>query len=231
MKVLLTAIIACCFIVSCDKAPDVNEVTPASSMDSASYAIGLQIGKTFKEQSIDIDHNMLSAGIRDAIAEKPLFPDSVLQRCVMAIQEKAMIKMQAEQAKKSDSMSKAGNVFLAQNKTKPGVITTASGLQYQILSEGKGARPTKENKVRVHYTGTFIDGSIFDSSVQRGQPVEFPVMGVISGWSEALQLMSVGSKYRVFIPSSLAYGDQGAGQAIPPGSTLIFEVELLDIVK
>jgi len=231
MKVFLTAIAASCLIAACNTAPEVNEVKPETAADSTSYAIGLQLGKSFKQQFIDIDVNMMGAGIRDAMADKALMTDSVLQKCIMAVQEKAMVKMQAEQAKKSDSMSKAGNDFLAQNKTKPGVVTTASGLQYQILSNGNGPKPTKDDKVRVHYTGTFIDGRVFDSSIQRGQPIEIGVSSVIPGWTEMLQLMPLGTKARIFIPSSLAYGDQGAGQTIPPGSALVFELELLEIVK
>lgn len=231
MKVFLTAAAACCLLVACDKAPEVNEVTPATEADSSSYAIGLQIGKSFKQQSLDVELNMLAAGIRDAMAEKPLLADSVLQTVMMKLQEKSMKKMQEEQTKKADSSRKLGDAYLAENKTKPGVVVTASGLQYQVVTEGKGPKPTKDNTVKVHYTGTFIDGKVFDSSVQRGQPVEFPVTGVIPGWTEALMLMNVGSKYRVVIPSNLAYGDQGAGQTIPPGSVLVFDVELLAITK
>ena len=139
--------------------------------------------------------------------------------------------MQAEQTQKADSSRAAGDGYLAQNKTKPGVITTASGLQYQVVAQGNGPKPTKDNTVKVHYTGSLIDGSVFDSSVQRGQPVEFPVAGVIPGWTEILQLMNVGSKVHVVIPSALAYGDQGSGQTIPPGSVLVFDVELIAITK
>ena len=126
---------------------------------------------------------------------------------------------------------KAGEAFLAANKTKPGVVTTASGLQYQVITEGTGPRPLPSDKVKCHYHGTLLDGTVFDSSVDRGQPVDFPVTGVIQGWVEALQLMPVGSKWKLFLPANLAYGDNAAGPKITPGSTLIFDVELLEIVK
>ncbi|MBC8124617.1 MAG: FKBP-type peptidyl-prolyl cis-trans isomerase [Candidatus Kapabacteria bacterium] len=231
MKVFLTAALACCILAACESTPEVNAVKPANELDSTSYAIGVQIGKSFKQQSLDVDINMLAAGMRDVMAEKSLFADSTLQSVMMKIQERAMKKMQEDQTKKADSSRAAGDAFLAQNKTKPGVITTASGLQYQVVSKGNGPKPTKDNTVKVHYTGSLIDGSVFDSSVQRGQPVEFPVTGVIPGWTEILQLMNVGSKVHVVIPSALAYGDQGSGQSIPPGSVLVFDVELIAITK
>jgi FKBP-type peptidyl-prolyl cis-trans isomerase FklB len=131
---------------------------------------------------------------------------------------------------KSGPNKKAGEAFLAENKTKPGVVTLPSGLQYLILKEGDGPKPVLSDKVRCHYQGSLIDGTVFESSIQKGQPIDFPVSGVIRGWTEALQLMPVGSKWRLFIPSVMAYGDHPAG-AIQPGSTLVFEVELLAIVK
>ncbi|MCX6141031.1 MAG: FKBP-type peptidyl-prolyl cis-trans isomerase [Candidatus Kapabacteria bacterium] len=231
MKVFLTAALACCILASCTKAPEVNEVTPATEVDSTSYAIGMQIGKSFKQQSLDVDINMLSAGMRDALAEKPLFADSVVQTVMMKLQEKSMKKMQEEQTKKADSSRALGEAYLAQNKAKPGVVTTASGLQYTVIAAGKGPKATKENTVKVHYTGTLIDGRVFDSSVQRGEPIEFPLANVIPGWTEVLQLMNPGSKFHVVIPSALAYGDQGQGQTIPPGSVLVFDIELIAITK
>jgi FKBP-type peptidyl-prolyl cis-trans isomerase FklB len=138
--------------------------------------------------------------------------------------------VQKEKAEKAGPNKKSGEAFLAENKTKPGVVTLPSGLQYMVLQEGTGPKPVATDKVRCHYQGTLIDGTIFDSSIKRGQPIDFAVTGVIRGWTEALQLMNVGSKWRLFIPSDLAYGDQGSG-AITPGSTLIFDVELIDIVK
>ena len=134
-------------------------------------------------------------------------------------------------AKEANKTKEEGEKFLADNKTKSGVITTESGLQYQVITEGTGAKPTAEDHVKVHYTGTLLDGTKFDSSIDRGEPAEFPVSQVIKGWTEGLQLMPVGSKYIFWIPSDLAYGDRGAGQMIKPNSTLKFEVELLEIVN
>ena len=150
------------------------------------------------------------------------------------LQQKQAEKMEASRKANAgiiETNHKAGEAFLAENKTKPGVVTTASGLQYMVIKEGTGPKPQPSDKVKCHYHGTLIDGTVFDSSIDRGEPIEFPVTGVIQGWVEALQLMPVGSKWKLFIPPSLAYGDNAAGPKITPGSTLIFDVELLDIVK
>jgi FKBP-type peptidyl-prolyl cis-trans isomerase FklB len=149
----------------------------------------------------------------------------------MAYMQKQYAAKNAEAGKAAEGNKKIGAAFLAENKSKPGVQTTSSGLQYIVEKEGTGAKPVATDRVKVHYTGTLIDGKVFDSSVQRGQPAEFGVTEVIKGWTEVLQLMPVGSKWKVFIPSDIAYGDRGAGADIGPGSTLIFDIELLDIVK
>jgi|688.fasta_scaffold119369_3 FKBP-type peptidyl-prolyl cis-trans isomerase FklB len=238
MKVILTTVVAAAVLAGCsNQIPEINGVTAESNGDSTSYAIGLQIGKSFREQGIEVDSRAFIAGIQDAIGEKPLFPDSVVQKVLMSVQEKAMKKMQeneqkkqAEMAKGADSIRKIGNDFLAKNKTKAGVTTTASGLQYEVIKQGNGPRPTASQTVVVHYTGMLIDGKVFDSSVQRGQPAEFPVGGVIPGFSELLQLMPEGSKFKAYLPNELAYGPQGSDR-IPPGSVLVFEVELLGIKK
>ncbi|MBL0321209.1 MAG: FKBP-type peptidyl-prolyl cis-trans isomerase [Ignavibacteria bacterium] len=209
----------------------VNSVKPTTQKDSASYAVGMQIGKSLKDQGLDLDVSQLTAGLRDMLAGKPLLTDSELQACMTALQAQAMAKMQAESAKKGDANKAKGEAFLVENKKKAGVMVTPSGLQYKVVTEGKGKKPTKDNTVKVHYTGTLIDGTVFDSSVQRGEPIEFPLSGVIAGWTEGVQLMTVGSKYMFYIPSNLAYGANGAGQTIGPNETLIFEVELLDITK
>ena len=153
--------------------------------------------------------------------------DSIRQVFTMQLREHQMAGMKAS----SEKNTQEGETFLAANKTKPGVITTASGLQYIIEKQGTGPKPKATDKVKVNYEGTLIDGKIFDSSIKRGQPVEFPVNGVIPGWTEALQLMPVGSKFKLFVPANLGYGDRGAGPDIGPGAVLIFEVELLGIVK
>lgn len=190
-----------------------------------SYTIGQQIGRQLKAQGMDIDTGTLAASIDDVMAGK----ESKLKPAEM--QEVMMKAEQAEQAKQEAAGKEnreKGDKFLADNKGKAGVKTTASGLQYLVLQEGKGKSPKATDMVKVHYKGTLIDGTQFDSSYDRGQPAEFPLNGVIRGWTEALQLMKVGGKNRLFIPSAMAYGPQGR-PGIPPNSVLIFEVELLEI--
>lgn len=209
----------------------VNSVKPTTAKDTTSYAVGQQIGKSLVDQGLDLNVDQLLAGLRDMMAGKPLLSDEALQAAMMKLQQETMARMQAENAKKGEAAKAKGEAFLAENKKKPGVMTTPSGLQYKVITEGKGNKPTKDNTVKVHYTGTLIDGTVFDSSVKRGEPIEFPLGGVIAGWTEGVQLMSVGSKYTFYIPSDLAYGPNGAGGTIGPNETLIFEVELLDITK
>lgn len=192
----------------------------------ASYAIGQQIGTNLKQQNIDFDADALVAALKDASAGKNEMTKEDMQAAMMKLQESAM-KKQNEQA---DNNKKAGAEFLEKNKTQPGVKTTASGLQYIVEKEGDGKTPTANDTVKCHYRGTLTNGEQFDSSYDRGQPAEFPVSGVIPGWTEALQLMKVGGKMKLFVPSDLAYGPSGR-PGIPPNSVLIFEVELLDVVK
>lgn len=193
----------------------------------ASYAIGLQIGQQLKDSGLkDLDINAIKQGLEDVLTEKqPILSLNELHDALRQIHERAM----AEKKKEAEKAAQAGVDFLKENLTKDGVKSTESGLQYSILKEGDGKIPAATDTVRVHYTGKLIDGTVFDSSVERGQPAEFPVNGVIRGWVEALQLMPVGSKWRLYIPQELAYGSQGAGASIPPFSTLIFDVELLAI--
>ena len=193
--------------------------------DKVSYSIGMQIGFNLGRQKVDINPDILAAGIKDALANKPqLTPDQV--KDVMAQFEKDMEQKQKELGEKNKS---EGGKFLEENKKKPDVKTTASGLQYKLIKEGTGAQPKATDMVTVNYRGTLIDGTEFDSSYKRGQPATFPVNGVIKGWTEALQLMKQGSKYQLFIPANLAYGERAMGPDIGPNSTLIFEVELQDI--
>lgn len=194
----------------------------------ASYAIGLQIGQQLKDSGIkDLDLSALKQGLEDVLTEQqPALSLEILHDALRQVHERAM----KEKEKEAEKIAQAGVDFLKENLTKEGVESTESGLQYTVLTQGSGKLPTSSDSVRVHYTGRLIDGSVFDSSEQRGQPAEFPVNGVIRGWVEALQLMPVGSKWRLYIPQELAYGSQGAGAAIPPYSTLIFDVELLDIL-
>ncbi len=194
-------------------------------MKKISYALGVNIAGSFKREGIkDVDFVSFSKGFRDVMEENGL--EITLEEANQTLQE-FFTEMEG---KKQNENVEAGIAFLAQNATKTGVVTLASGLQYQVLVNGNGTKPTANDKVKCHYHGTLIDGTVFDSSVQRGTPAVFPVNGVIAGWVEALQLMNTGSKWRLFIPSNLAYGAHGAGQHIGPHTTLIFEVELLEIV-
>lgn len=196
-----------------------------NASDSFSYAIGLSLANFYKQQGIsDINNQYVLKALTDVKNGKPLLDENQANNCVMT-------RMQSIKSEKASGNKKAGEAFLAENKKKAGVITLPSGLQYQIIKEGTGAKPTTEDQVKCHYIGTLLDGREFDSSVKRGEPIVFAVTGVIPGWTEALQLMPVGSKWKLFIPSNLAYGDNQAGPDIKPGSTLVFEVELLEIVK
>lgn len=192
--------------------------------DKVSYSIGLQIGFNLSRQKVDINPEVLASGIKDALGGKPqLNPDQIKE--VMATFEKDMEQKQKEAGDKNKT---EGVKFLEENKKKEGVKTTASGLQYKVVKDGSGAQPKATDTVTVNYRGTLINGTEFDSSYKRGQPATFPVNGVIKGWTEALQLMKVGSKYQLFIPSALAYGERSVSPDLAANSTLIFEVELLD---
>ena len=193
--------------------------------DKASYAIGLNVGFNFKRQNVDVNQDAFTAGFKDAIAgKKPLMTEQEVRDTMMAF-EKDMQQKLSETATKNAAEAEK---FLAANKTKEGVKTTASGLQYKVMKDGSGTQPKSSDTVTVNYRGTLTDGTEFDSSYKRGQPATFAVSGVIKGWTEALQLMKVGSKYQLFIPASLAYGEQGR-PGIPPNAPLIFEVELMDV--
>src|SRR5438067_502373 len=193
--------------------------------DKVSYSIGMNIGFNLSKQKVDINPDILAAGIKDSIAGKPqLTQDQV--KDVMAQFEKDMEQKQKQAGEKNKA---DGAKFLEENKKKPGVKTTASGLEYKVEKEGSGPQPKPTDMVTVNYRGTLIDGTEFDSSYKRGQPATFPVTGVIKGWTEALQLMKVGSKYQVFVPSNLAYGERSVGPDIAANATLIFDVELLDV--
>jgi|ERR1700678_1361761 len=198
--------------------------------DKFSYALGMKMGANFKKQSVPVDPSILARGIRDAVAGgKTLLTDDEAQAAIMEVQKDVQKQQQAKTEQASAGNKKEGETFLAANKGKDGVVTLPSGLQYKILQEGKGPKPAATDSVVCNYRGTLIDGKEFDSSYKRGQPATFPINGVIKGWTEALQLMPVGSKWQLFVPSDLGYGDSGAGPDIGPGATLIFEVELLSI--
>ena len=198
--------------------------------DKISYAIGMNVGTNLQKQSVDVDPAILLQGLKDGIAgSKPLLTEEEARTLLMQLQEDTR-KKQAEKAQQMGGANKTeGDAFLAANKNKEGVVTLPSGLQYKILKAGTGPKPSAADSVVCNYRGTLINGTEFDSSYKRGQPATFPVNGVIKGWTEVLQLMPVGSKWQLFIPAQLAYGDRGAGADIGPNATLIFEVELLSI--
>ena len=199
--------------------------------DKASYAIGMNIGKSMKKDEIDVDPEILARGMKDAIdGKQSLLSDQEMQTVLTTLQNDVRKRQQEGFQQASEKNKKEGEAFLAANKDKPGVITLPSGLQYKILQPGDGPKPTATDTVVCNYSGTLLDGTEFDSSYKRGQPATFGVGQVIKGWTEALQLMPVGSKWQLFVPSSLAYGERGTGGGpIGPNATLIFEVELLSI--
>jgi len=198
--------------------------------DKVSYSIGMEIGKNMKRQSVDINPEFLGRGVKDAFSDgKPLMTDEEMKEALMAFQKEMMVKQQELAKIAGEKNQKEGEAFLAENKKKEGVITLPSGLQYKVIKAGSGNKPKATDTVSVHYQGTLVNGTEFDSSYRRGQPVSFPVNGVIPGWTEALQLMEAGAKWQIIIPSNLAYGDRGAGPQIGPNATLIFEIELISI--
>jgi len=223
MKLIVPVVVAFCFAVTVfaeEKPPQLKDLK-----DKASYSIGLSIGFNLRRQNVDLNQDAFVAGMKDALSSrKPLLTEQEVRETMVAF-EKDMQQKQGELAKKNAAEAEK---FLAENKTKDGVKTTPSGLQYKVLKEGNGAQPKSSDTVTVNYRGTLLDGTDFDSSYKRGQPANFAVSAVIKGWTEALQLMKAGSKYQLFIPANLAYGEQGR-PGIPPNSLLTFEVELMDV--
>lgn len=205
-----------------------------NSKDSAGYALGVRLLQDLQSQGLDgVNLAMMQKAMNDVLQKKKLLiAEESLNNCIVSfITERNKIKMAEAEAEMSLA-KKAAKDFLDANGKRTGVVTLPSGLQYEVIKDNpNGEKPTATDKVKCHYHGTLIDGTIFDSSVERGEPVDFPVNGVITGWQEALQLMTVGSKWKLYIPSSLAYGDQGTGGKIGPGAALVFEVELLSIEK
>ena len=217
MKIQLIVVLGIVLLASQVSAQEKTDLK--NQKEKISYIIGMDIGNNLKKQSVEVDPNILAKGIGDALAGgKPFLTEQEI-RDTMAVFQKEMA------AKKK----KEGEVFLAENKKKDGVKTLPSGLQYKVIKKGSGKKPTSSDTVTTNYRGTLIDGTEFDSSYRRGQPATFPVKGVIPGWTEALQLMEVGSKWQLFVPSNLAYGERGASPNIGPNATLIFEIELISI--
>jgi FKBP-type peptidyl-prolyl cis-trans isomerase FklB len=227
MKLLSTAASAILFflVISCNSQTNtVKDVQLTNEIDSVSYSLGLNVAKNVKAQGLeDVNIDAILKAFNDIYSENELMlSEADAGQCLNAYFQKAQLA-------KSEEGIKAGEDFLEQNKAKDAVTTLESGLQYEIITEGNGDKPGLEDKVTTHYHGTLMDGTVFDSSVDRGEPVSFNVNGVIPGWTEALQLMPVGSKWKLYIPSELAYGERGAGAAIGPNEALIFEVELISI--
>ena len=200
--------------------------------DKTSYALGMDIGASFRNLPVNINLEAALAGVKDVFTgTKPILAQQEFVGIMQEFQQTMREAARKAQEKVSDNNKKQEVEFMTVNRKNEGVKETASGLQYKVLKEGSGAKPTRTSVVKVHYTGTLPDGRIFDSSEQRDEPATFPVNQVIAGWTEALQLMSVGSRYILYIPAALAYGARGAGEMIGPDQMLIFEVELLDIVR
>jgi FKBP-type peptidyl-prolyl cis-trans isomerase FklB len=221
MKLRVIVALGILFLVSQVNAQE--KLALKNQKEKISYSIGLNIGRKIgsdlKRQSIDIDPNILAKGIQDALSgANPLLNSDEIQETMVALQKEM-----------SEKQKKRGEAFLSENKKKDGVKTLPSGLQYRVIKAGTGKKPKLNDTVTVHYRGTLIDGTEFDSSFRRGQPVSFPVSGVIPGWTEALPLMQEGAKWQLFIPPDLAYGERGAGGLIGPNATLIFEVELISV--
>lgn len=201
-------------------------------MDKVSYALGLGIGRQLSQMGADnLDIDDFAKAIKDILAgKKPEIDDAEAQTLVKDFFEKQEAKQRAAAADKFKETKEKGEAYLAENAKKEGVVTLPSGLQYQVIKEGNGRRPKATDKVKCHYEGMLVDGTLFDSSIQRGEPATFPLNGVIKGWTEGLQLMQEGAKYRFFIPYHLGYGENGAGASIPPFAALVFDVELIEVV-
>lgn len=235
---ILAATVVGLSVVSCSNGQFQQKSSLATEVDSVSYALGLDMANKIKENFDDMDQGLFVQGFKNGMDSTNLLIESkdinnILRTFFQKKQQERMKEMQEEQAKKAEvefgDNKKAGEEFLAENKTKDEVKTTESGLQYIVLKEGEGEAPTASSRVKVHYHGTLTDGTVFDSSVERGEPSEFGVGQVIKGWTEGLQLMKPGAKYKFFIPQDLAYGAQQRGQHIKPFSALVFEVELLEV--
>lgn len=209
-----------------------EKVVLKDQKDKVGYSIGANIGASLKRDGVEVNIETVLAGLRDSYSGAPaqLTPEQQ-QQVLTEFRQQMMASADAKKQEQAGKAKKEGEAYLAANKAKPGVKTTASGLQYKVITEGTGAIPKATDQVSVNYRGTLIDGTEFDSSYKRGEPATFGVDQVIPGWTEALQLMKTGAKYQLVIPAAIAYGDRGAGRDIPPGATLIFEVELLGIKK
>ena len=207
-----------------------KKTTLKTQKEKVSYIIGTDIGKNLKKQSIDVNPELLFKGIKDVFTgEKFLLTDQEIQEVMTAFQQEMVAKQSEKMGKLAAENKKLGEAFLEANKKKDSVVTLPSGLQYKVIVEGTGKTPMLTDTVTTNYRGTLVDGTEFDNSYKRGEPATFPVNGVIAGWTEALQHMKAGSKWKLYIPANLAYGDRGAGQLIGPGAALIFDIELISV--
>ena len=228
MKHLLTIILSIAFLFSVCHAQEKLELK--DQKDKESYSLGYQFGQNLKFQGVDINLDVYTSGIRDALGGKePKMSQEEIRATISELQKRVTAERQKELKEKGAKNLEESKKFLAENQKKERIKTLPSGLQYKVLSEGSGKMPKADDTVTVNYKGTLIDGTEFDSSYKRGQPASFQVNGVIKGWTEALQLMKEGSKWQLFLPPDLAYGERGAGPQIPPNSALIFEVELISV--
>jgi FKBP-type peptidyl-prolyl cis-trans isomerase FklB len=214
-------------VFAADAASDLN-----SNQQMVSYSIGVDLGRNMAKQKLDLDISSLTAGLKDGFAGSQLkLSEDKMKEVLMNFQKEFISKRNAEVQQKSQQNLKSGQDFLANNKKQAGVVTLPDGLQYKVVTMGTGPKPTETDTVKVDYTGTLINGTVFDSSEKQGQPISFKVNQVIKGWTEILQLMPVGSTFQVFIPSDLAYGAQAVGNVIGPNETLIFTIHLISIEK
>lgn len=210
--------------------PQPQSAPSMTDKEKTSYSIGLNIGMNLYEQEVQVDFATLSKGIQDGLANaKPALSEAEIRAALMTLQKQVSEKQDARKKAMAEKNSKEADTFLTANKAKDGVVALPSGLQYKVITQGKGPKPAATDTVVTHYKGTFMDGKQFDSSYDRGEPATFTVNGVIPGWTEALQLMPVGSKWQLWIPSKLAYGENGFQNVIPPNATLVFEIELISI--
>jgi FKBP-type peptidyl-prolyl cis-trans isomerase FklB len=224
------AVAATVFLINGCSGKEQTVAKMESLQDKVSYGIGLRIGKDFKSQQVELNPDLLMKGIEDGLAgAEPLLSDEQIRETMVAFQQEMMEREKTRLEEASVKNAEEGKKFLEENAKKEGVVTLPSGLQYKVITEGSGKQPTSEDTVKVHYRGTLVDGTEFDSSYSRNEPAEFPVGGVIPGWTEALQLMKEGSKWQLVLPPELAYGERGAGPRIGPNATLVFEVELLEV--
>jgi FKBP-type peptidyl-prolyl cis-trans isomerase len=217
-------------LLACQDDKGAQNIVLQDQKAKVSYSIGLNFGNNLKQQSIEVDTAILARGIQDALSgAHALMTEDEIRQCMTQFQQDMATKQREKAGMEADKNMREGEAFLSENKNKEGVVTLASGLQYKVVTAGTGPTPKLTDTVTTHYRGTLIDGTEFDSSYKRNQPATFEVNGVIPGWTEALQLMHVGSKWQLFIPANLGYGPRGAGGKIGPNATLVFEIELLGI--